>query len=133
MNNKIIYLSQNEFKQLRFDSDTIVEIIDGEKINTWNDYSSLIANKFDFPYREEEPIPDYNQYSDWMTDLSWIAQDKQIAIVFFHFSEFLKNNSVEKSNLVDIFAEDILPFWEEDVEHVVVGGKKRSFNVYCVD
>ena len=132
MNNKVIYLSRNEFKQLRFNSGTKIGIIDGEKINTWNDYSSLIANKFEFPYREEA-ISDYNQYADWMTDLSWIAQDEQIAIVFFHFSELLKNNSVEKSTLIDIFTEDILPFWEEEVEHVVVGGKKRSFNVYCVD
>ena len=53
-------------------------------------------------------LPDANNWSsitDWLTDLSWI----------------------------EILEEDILPWWECDVEKHVVGSKVKSFQVYIVE
>jgi len=38
-----------------------------------------------------------------------------------------------KNNLINGYKETILPFWEEEVERVVVGGTPKSFKVYLVD
>ena len=50
-----------------------------------------------------------------------------------NFNDFFRTEPIQKEKEINTLKDYILPFWEEDVEHVVVGGKKRSFNVYCVD
>ncbi|MBS4751181.1 hypothetical protein KG091_08970, partial [Carnobacteriaceae bacterium zg-ZUI78] len=44
-------------------------------------------------------------------------------------SEYIR----DKEYIMWNFEEVILPFWEEEIEQIVVGGEKRVFNVYCVD
>jgi hypothetical protein len=39
----------------------------------------------------------------------------------------------KKADFIDHFKDFILPFWEDEVTRVFVGGKAKSFNVYLVD
>ena len=43
---------------------------------------------------------------------------------------FLENDKQFKEVIFKCFEEDILPFWEKEVETVIVGGKPKVFNVY---
>ena len=44
----------------------------------------------------------------------------------------MKNNKWEKENLEDTYENYLLPFWDEEVERVVVEGKRKDFNIYLV-
>ena len=79
-------------------------------------------------------MPDYAgfaAYSDWMTDLSWIPNQK-IAVIINKYDFFMNKNPKLKRLIMDSFEDDILPFWEKDVVQFMVGGKPRIFEVYIV-
>ena len=40
---------------------------------------------------------------------------------------------MSKDLFLEILEEDVLPWWESDVEKHVVGGKAKSFQVYIVE
>lgn len=130
MQNKIHYLTAEEYDKITFDESTRVVVLDGSELQTWDAYAKNISEKFKFPYSEYEL--NYYGYVDWMTDLSWISENKYV-VVIKHFSDFMKNDLNEKEDILCSFSDEILPFWEEEVERVVVGGKKTQFNVYCVN
>ena len=67
-----------------------------------------------------------------MTDLEWLNKEKYVLMIY-HFDQFMQEDAVLKKNLITYFKEDILPFWEEEVTHTVVGAYPKSFNVYLVD
>ncbi|KPG72145.1 hypothetical protein AEQ18_02390 [Enterococcus sp. RIT-PI-f] len=80
-------------------------------------------------------LPDssgWDSYTDWMTDLSWI-DNQCFCIVIEDYANFLKNDAEAKKIVIEIFEEDILPYWQKDVMKTVVDGKPRLFNVYLVE
>lgn len=133
MKNKIYHITRREYNNIYFDERTNVIIFDPSVIHTWNDFAAFTANSLDFPSEVDNKIPNVDQLLDWITDLSWYSQEMKFAVVFLSFSEFMKDDLTMKSLIMEIFADDILPFWDDEVERVVVDGKKREFNVYCVD
>ena len=102
--------------------------IDGAKIQTKHDYLSAMEKALGLPPCQDN----WDSYDDWMTDLWWIPNGK-IALVFYHCSAMLQNDPQTKELVFDIFQSHILPFWEEEVKHVIVGGEPKEFQVYLVD
>ncbi len=103
--------------------------LDGNEIETGNDYLSHIETKFKFP---TSCINNWDGYLDWIRDLSWLEKEEYI-LVINHFSKFLCRDVILKNEIISQFEDTILPFWQEEVERVVVEGKAKPFLVYLVD
>lgn len=131
MNNKIYYVSQNEIKgiQEHFQKNTsyYVAVMDGSSINTLNDYLDTMNRLFKFPV----PSDGVDGYLDWIRDLSWLNKDGYVLIIK-NYNQFLCNDIELRKSIIQDFEEIILPFWQEDVEKVVVEGKAKPFIVYFV-
>jgi hypothetical protein len=104
-------------------------ILDGKDINSANDYIEQIQTKFKFP---TSCIDNWDGYLDWIRDLDWLEKEEYI-LVIINFSQFLRDDIDLKKEIISDFEDTILPFWEEEVERVVVDGKPKPFNVYLVN
>lgn len=129
-NNVISYINRMEVKKLKIQLKTVdcytVEV-PGTKIQTKRCFLDFMGEKF--------AMPDYqgwDAYTDWMTDLSWIP-NQQICVIIDDYGSFLRKDLRARKDSMEIFKDDILPFWEKDVLKFVVGGKTRAFNVYLVN
>lgn len=129
-NNVISYINRMEVKKLKIQLKTVdcytVEV-PGTKIQTKRSFLDFMGEKF--------AMPDYqgwDAYADWMTDLSWIP-NQQICVIIDDYGSFLRKDPRARKDSMEIFKDDILPFWEKDVLKFVVGGKTRVFNVYLVN
>lgn len=102
--------------------------IDGAKIQTKHDYLSIMEKAFRLP-----PCHDsWDAYLDWMCDLDWI-EEKKITLIILNSARAFQQDPQMKQYMIDDFKDVILPFWEEEVKYVVVGGEPREFQVYLVD
>ena len=102
--------------------------IDGAKIQTKHDYFSVMEKAFHLP-----PCHDsWDAYLDWMCDLDWI-EEKKITLIILNSARAFQQDPQMKQYMIDDFKDVILPFWEEEVKYVVVGGEPREFQVYLVD
>ena len=102
--------------------------IDGAKIQTEHDYFNAMEKALKLPSCHDN----WDAYDDWMTDLGWIS-NRKISVIFYHYTSMLQDDPQTKKLVLDIFQTSILPFWEEEVKHVVVGGTPKEFQVYLVD
>ncbi|MEK5061731.1 hypothetical protein BK126_21960 [Paenibacillus sp. FSL H7-0326] len=68
-----------------------------------------------------------------MTDLSWLDQFDGFEIIIKIYSKFMRSEPKLKNEIINDFEEIILPFWEKEVQCVVVGGKPKSFNLGLMD
>ena len=134
MNNLIFNITKEEINKIKSESKDKVFIaeIDGDKINCWEDYWAAMSKLFSFPELPAYMKPDYHSYYDIMTDLSWIDTDS-IILIINKFTLFLKGEHALKDDIIKDFKDYLLPFWAEEVERTVVGGKTKSFCVYLVD
>ena len=103
--------------------------LDGRAVKTRFDYFSAIDKAFQFP---TSSAGNWDSYLDWIRDLTWLP-DGEITLIIQHYANFLEDNPEDKKMLVEDFEDTILPFWEEEVTHVVVEGKPRHFMVYLVN
>jgi hypothetical protein len=104
-------------------------VLDGKEIKSGNDYILHIQSLFKFP---TSCIDNWDGYLDWIRDLSWLNKEEYI-LVINNFLQFLKDDIAMKQDIISLFEEVILPFWQEEVERVVVDGKPKPFNVYLID
>lgn len=102
--------------------------IDGEKVKTRTDFFLVMEETLCFPECCDDSI---DAFSDWMRDLSWIAED-HINVIIYSEKSFLSKDLNFRNLILDVFSEDILPFWESEVLYTVVEGKCKNFNVYLV-
>lgn len=105
----------------------VVEI-DGTRIQSWHDYISVIQEEFRFPTLYDN----MDGYNDWMRDLDWLNKDGFLLMIH-NFSKFMTNMPNLRDKIIGGFSNTILPFWKEEIKHVVVGGEPKSFMVYLVD
>ncbi len=132
MNNKIHYVSleamldiKNHIEQ---DNSLFIAEINGVDIPQIQDYLALMSTLFQFPI----PSRGLDGYNDWMRDLEWINKDGYV-LVINNYKDFLHQDIQSKKAVINGFTNTILPFWEEEVKHVVVGGEMKRFTVYLVD
>lgn len=102
--------------------------LDGRAIKNRFDYFSAIDKTFQFP---TSSAGNWDSYLDWIRDLTWLPEG-DITLIIHHYSEFLKSDLEAKELAMKSLKDIALPFWEEEVIHVVVGGKPRHFTVYLV-
>ncbi|EAC5532387.1 hypothetical protein LT01_13025 [Listeria monocytogenes] len=100
--------------------------IRGGNIQTKKSFLELMTEKFLL-----SDSTGWDSFTDWMTDLSWI-DNPCFCIIIKDYTDFLKKDIESKEIAMEIFKEDILPFWENGVTQTVVEGKPRSFKVYLV-
>lgn len=60
-----------------------------------------------------------------------LPDDKYIFVIK-NYDDFLANNIEEKAEIEDYYENYLLPFWDEEVERVVVEGKRKDFDIYLV-
>ncbi|ARW14149.1 barstar family protein [Lactiplantibacillus plantarum] len=129
-NNVISYINSIDIKKLRNRMKTlnyyIVEV-PGAKIQTKRSFLDFMGEKFSMP-----DYQGWDAYADWMKDLSWIP-NRRICVIIDDYSSFLRKDSKARKDSIELFKDDILPFWEKDVLKFVVGGKTRVFKVYLVN
>ena len=133
MKNLISNVNSAEFNKiqqnLKKDKKVYVVVVDGKEIQSWQSYIDKMFYEFQMPLPEYKNL---NAYLDWMTDLDWLNSERYVfAIKNYH--EFMKDDLSTKKEIINDFRMHILPFWEEEVKHVVVGGKPKEFQVYLVD
>lgn len=131
--NQIIHIAETGItelkKKLTSSGNILIAEIDGAKINSWYEYSSLIAQLFKFP---TSYVHNMNSYLDWMCDLGWLNKDGYVLIIY-NYKLFEQKNQKLAHDIIEDFRVAILPFWQEEVSRVVVEGKPKLFMVYLVD
>ncbi len=132
MKNKIHHTSKEKIRRekesLLQDSAVFLAELDGGAVRSLQDYLSIMGQKFQFPFAAKC----LNGYLDWMRDLSWLGKDKYVFILY-NFEAFLENDPPLKKELIRLFSDTILPWWQEEVRRYCVGGKEKPFDVYLVD
>jgi len=130
--NKVYEVSPEDFAKLKLEFIDNQEIflveLSGSEIQSWDDYVTMMQTNFRFPTTCNDSV---DRYLDWMRDLSWIEKEKFI-LVIHQFDRFLQNMPELKSEIISDFIDIILPFWQEEVSQVIVGGRAKNFLVYLV-
>lgn len=133
MENKIYYVSSSEMKNIKKELKKdktlfIAEINSNSNIKLLEDYFATITEVFHFPI----PSKKLDGYNDWMRDLEWLEKDGYVLVVY-NYKDFLSQDLLSKKKVIDGFTYLILPFWQEEVTKIVVGGNPKPFNVYFVE
>ena len=135
----------------------VVEI-DGIKIQSEEDYLVAIETGFNLPYELQNNTPTRkNLYTFALRYMGFVRWDGWVGIsghmlVIYNYAEFMKGDVKLKKDIINSFAENILPFWEQGgelcandgdicsgddavIEYVKVRARERAkpFNVYLVD
>jgi len=130
--NKIQEISLEEFAFIKGELSVSPEVylveINGSEIQSWDEYVSQIQQRFKFPTPCNDSV---DRYLDWMRDLSWIEKENYM-LVIYQFDRFFEHEPELKNEIILDFKEIILPFWQEEVVDIVVGGKEKSFMVYLI-
>ncbi|MBC1340066.1 barstar family protein [Listeria welshimeri] len=130
LKNEILRVNTTDILELEKNAKTnecYIVNIQGDNIQTKKSFLGLMSEKFLLP-----DSTGWDSFTDWMTDLSWI-DNPCFCIIIRDYTDFLKKDIESKEIVMEIFKEDILPFWENDVTQTVFEGKTRSFKVYLVN
>lgn len=110
-------------------SDMYVVKLSGFNIQSWADYISEVQHQFKFPSDCRDSI---DRYLDWIRDLDWIEAEGYVLIIK-DYSYFMKDTPEVKKQIISHFTDIILPFWQEEIKHVMVDGQSKRFMVFLVD
>ncbi len=105
-------------------------IISCKYIQTWDQLAEALGNAFQFPIRNEGLDGTW----DWLTDLSWLGDQKRIRIYLYDEKELLKNDASLKKQVLCWF-EELIQFWEVDVKDAFIAGKPgetKDFEIYLI-
>lgn len=130
--NKIINTATSQIIKIKEEAQKnnfFIAEIDGATIHSWQEYATTIGKIFKFPNPCTDSI---DRYLDWMRDLDWLRKDGY-ALIIYNYGTLLHNAPQLAHEIVEDFKVAILPFWQEEVTHVVVEGKPKPFIVYLVD
>lgn len=131
--NKVQVITNDFFKsinnELFHEKNALIVELDGFGIQSWRDFAIAMQHKFSFP---SSCLDSIDRYLDWMRDLTWLNHEK-IILVIHNFKFFLKDDQYLKNEIISDFNDIILPFWEQEVEEVVINGKAKPFMVYLIE
>lgn len=128
-------------------------IIDGKDIKTKDDFLNIMSKHFDFPKFENVSSVNLDGFVDFMTDLFWLDLkygkfDDKLGDFDYSYGKFdniclvIKNyNKLFNGNIediyfyiIEIFSQDILSFWDEEVFELNKDiNEFKKFNVYLVE
>ena len=132
--NTLYKMTKEEFEKKKIlykFNDVKYIVMDGAGIETYEQYFDKLWEVFGFSEIPEGWKKDYHTEYDFMTDDDFLPFEKY-TFVIKNYDEFMKNNNWEKENLEDTYKNYLLPFWDEEVERVVVEGKRKDFNISLV-
>ena len=132
--NKLYRMTTEEFekrKNLYARDDTKYIVMDGDGVNTYEEYFDRLWNCFNFGEIPHGWKKDFYTENDFLKDILELAEDKYVFIIK-NYDEFLSQNLKEKALIEDYYENDLLTFWDSEVETCVVGGKRKDFDVYLV-
>jgi len=132
MENKVFYVTSREMAEYKklFENDSSLYAVElnGSNIHMLQEYLTIMTEILGFPF----PSRTLDGYNDWMCDLDWLEKDGYV-LVIYNYKDFLSQDLPSKKAVRDGFVNIILPWWQQEVETCVVGGKVKAFNLYLVD
>ncbi len=130
---RIKYEELKKYKKTLVDQNYYIAEIDGNNIYNLEDYMNEIIKAFKFPDGMFKNKDNIDSYEDWMRDLGWLGEVDGFALFIINEDKMLTNSLDKKKIIFESFYDTIIPFWTEEVEHVVVEGKTKIFDVFVVD
>lgn len=132
--NRLYRMTKEEFEKkniLYKYPDTKYIVMDGAGIETYEQYFDRLWEVFGFSDIPEGWKKDFHTEDDFMTEMDELPEDKYVFVIK-NYDKFMKNNNEEKHEIEDYYENYLLPFWDEEVERVVVEGKRKDFIIYLV-
>lgn len=132
--NTLYRITKEEFEKRRIlykFNDVKYIVMDGTGIETYEQYFDKLWEVFNFSEIPDGWEKDYHTEDDFLTEMDELLDDKYIFVIK-NYDEFLANNIEEKAEIEDYYENYLLPFWDEEVERVVVEGKRKDFDIYLV-
>lgn len=132
--NRLYRMTKEEFEKKKIlykYPDTKYIVMDGAGIETYEQYFDRLWEVFGFSDIPEGCKKDFHTEDDFMTEMDELPEDKYVFVIK-NYDKFMKNNNEEKHEIEDYYENYLLPFWDEEVERVVVEGKRKDFNIYLV-
>lgn len=132
--NKLYRMTKEEFEKRKIlykYNDVKYIVMDGKGIGTYEQYFDKLWKVFNFSEIPDGWEKDYHTEDDFLTEMDELPDDKYIFVIK-NYDEFLANNIEEKAEIEDYYENYLLPFWDEEVERVVVEGKRKDFDIYLV-
>lgn len=117
---------KNNFQSIKKGRLPFEAVIDGNEIINYVDFINAMQRAFSFP---RDCLGSIDRYLDWMRDLSWIDANN-IIIKIKNSSSFMIENLQERELILNDFNEIIIPFWENEVNDVIVDGSKKKIQLY---
>lgn len=132
--NTLYKMTKREFdekKILNKHSDVKYIVMDGRGIETYEQYFDKLWEVFGFSEIPEGWEKDNHTEYDFMTDDDFLPADKYIFVIN-NYDNFMNDNITERHKIENRYENYLLPFWDEEVERVVVEGKRKDFDIYLV-
>jgi hypothetical protein len=132
MKNQIITINPDQYQLLRDElkqKSSFVAEIDGREISDLNQFFEIIWDVFHFP---RTGYVNYHAYLDWIRDLSWLEAGEYVFVIKNH-GDFMAKDKNNKEMVLRSLKNEVLPWWEADIEQFQVQGKARHFSVFLVD
>lgn len=132
--NKLYRMTKEEFEKRKIlykYNDVKYIVMDGKGIETYEQYFDKLWEVFNFSEIPDGWEKDYHTEDDFLTEMDELPDDKYIFVIK-NYDDFLANNIEEKAEIEDYYENYLLPFWDKEVERVVVEGKRKDFDIYLV-
>ena len=100
-------------------------IIEGSKINSYQDFIDAIEKKLAFPGNCAGSI---DCYLHWIRDLSWLPYNTYVFIIT-HTEDLRQRNAALLQDIVRDFDEIIIPFWDHESVHCIIGGERKIIHL----
>jgi len=132
--NKLYRMTKEEFEKRKIlykYNDVKYIVMDGKGIETYEQYFDKLWDVFNFSEIPDGWEKDYHTEDDFLTEMDELPDDKYIFVIK-NYDDFLANNIEEKAEIEDYYENYLLPFWDKEIERVVVEGKRKDFDIYLV-
>lgn len=132
--NKLYRMTKEEFEKKKIlykFNDVKYIVMDGKGIETYEQYFDKLWDVFNFSEIPDGWEKDYHTEDDFLTEMDELPDDKYIFVIK-NYDDFLANNIEEKAEIEDYYENYLLPFWDKEIERVVVEGKRKDFDIYLV-
>ena len=132
--NKLYRMTTEEFEKRKIlyaRDDTKYIVMDGDGVNTYEEYFDRLWNCFNFGEIPDGWKKNFYTIDDFLTDDYELTADKYVFVIE-NYEKFLSQDFKKKISTEKYFEKNLLPFWDSEVETCVVGGKRKDFDIYLV-